>query len=349
MRHRIAFVLALVLWAAAAGLARADPTDDFVREQMKRQNIPGLSLAVLKNGVIVKAAGYGVADRARQTPATPETVYKIASVSKQFIATGIMLLVQEGTIGLDGSVRTYLTDAPDAWRPITIRHLLAHTAGLVREAPGFDPGSAQSDADILRTAYALPLRFTPGERWEYSNAGYYALAEVIRIAAGRPWAEYLADRVFAPSGMLATRTTTVDEAVANRARGYSDNDRLLDAADWPAVRPSGAFLSTVLDLARWDAILYTDRILTASSRRQMWTPIALNDGRSHPYGFGWQLGTGQRRLVYHGGGMPGFQSEFARFVDDGVTVIVLMNLDDADPTMVMMGVAELYLEPPGAR
>jgi CubicO group peptidase (beta-lactamase class C family) len=345
MRHRITFVLALVLWAAAARPAHADPADDFVREQMKRQNIPGLSLAVIRNGVIVKAAGYGVADRTRQTPATPETVYKIASVSKQFIATGIMLLVQEGTIRLDDSVRTYLTDAPDAWRPITIRHLLAHTAGLVREAPGFAPGAAQSDADVLRTAYALPLRFTPGERWEYSNAGYYALAEVMRIAAGRPWAEFLADRVFVPSGMLATRPTTVGEGVANRARGYSDNDRLLDAADWPAVRPSGAFLSTVLDLARWDAILYTDRILTESSRRQMWTPIALNDGQSHPYGFGWQLGSGRRRLVYHGGGMPGFQSEFARFVDDGLSIVVLMNLDDADPMAIMMGVAELYLEP----
>ena len=154
------------------------------------------------------------------------------------------------------------------------------------EAPGFDPRKVQSDADVIRTTYAIPLRFTPGEKYEYSNTGYFALAEIIRKVSGRPWSEYLTDKVFKPSGMNTTYTTNTTEKVPNRAVGYRDNDKLLNAGDWAALRPSGAFLSTVLDLAKWDAVLNTDRILTESTRRQMWTPVTLNDGSSGPYGFG---------------------------------------------------------------
>ena len=131
--------LALVLFLSVTAIARADPTDDFIRAEMKRQNIPGLSLAIVKDGQIIKAAGYGLADRTLKIPATPETVYKIASVSKQFIATGIMLLVQEGRLGVDDPISKYLDGTPAAWKDITIRHLLTHTSGIVRESPGFDP------------------------------------------------------------------------------------------------------------------------------------------------------------------------------------------------------------------
>ena len=171
---------------------------------------------------------------------------------------------------------------------------------------------------------------------------------MIRTVTGKPWGDYLRESVFLPSGMQATRTTTT-EPVANRAAGYSDNDRLADAVDWPAVRPSGAFMSTVLDLAKWDAMLYTDRILREATRREMWTPATLNDGRTSSYGLGWELATAQgRRLVHHGGGLPGFQSEFARYVDDGLSVVVLINLDDADVEHIALGVAALHLPAPMA-
>ena len=163
---------------AATETGRADQIDDFIKAEMQRQRIPGLSLVVAKDGEIIKAAGYGVADRNLKTPATPDTVYKIASVSKQFIAAGIMLLVQDGRIGLDDSIGKYLEGVPAAWQAITIRHLLTHTSGLLRESPGFDPFKVQSDADLIRIAYSVPLRFVPGERWEYGNVGYYVLAEI---------------------------------------------------------------------------------------------------------------------------------------------------------------------------
>ena len=343
----------LLLLAATVGaqaspaIAQSDRVDEMVRAEMRRQNIPGLSLAVLRDGRIIKAEGYGVANRALGTPATAQTVYKIASVSKQFIATGIMLLVQERRLGLDDPIGKFVDGAPATWNRITIRHLLAHTSGLVREAPGFDARRLQRDADVIRTAYSLPLSFAPGEKWEYSNLGYFALAEVIRRVTGRPWDEYITEKIFAASGMTATRTTSSRDSVPNRAVGYSDNDRLLVAEDSPALRPSGAFLSTVLDLAKWDAVLRTEDVLRDSTRRQMWVPVRLNDGATYPYGFGWQLGSlDGNRMVHHGGGMPGFRAGFARFVDRGLTVIVLMNLDDVDLDAIVRGVAKVYLNDP---
>ena len=192
MRHRHIPLFALVVWLGAADVTRADQADDFIRAEMQRQNIPGLSLVVVKRGEVVKAEGYGLANIKREIPATAHTVYRIASVSKQFIAAGIMVLVQEGRLGLGDSVRQYLEGAPPAWNGITIRHLLTHTSGLVREAPGFDPFKAQSDASTIGTAYPLPLRFAPGEKWEYSNTGYYVLAEIIHTVSGRSWPEYCA-------------------------------------------------------------------------------------------------------------------------------------------------------------
>jgi D-alanyl-D-alanine carboxypeptidase len=239
--RRISF-FAFVLVFAATVAARADKTDDYIKAEMQRQNIPGLSLAVIRNGEIVKAEGYGLANIKLRIPARPETVYKIASVSKQFIATGIMLLVQEGQVGLDDPIGKYLEGTPAAWKGITVRHLLTHTSGIVREAPGFDPSKIQSDADVIRTAYAVPLRFAPGAKWEYGNVGYFALAEIIRKVGGRPWTEYLSEKVFSPSGMNTTHPTNTKESVPNRALGYVDNDNPRDAGDWPALRPSGAFL-----------------------------------------------------------------------------------------------------------
>jgi D-alanyl-D-alanine carboxypeptidase len=343
-RRRIPCFFLVLLLLIAPILARADKTDDFVTAELKRQKIPGLSLAIVKDGKIIKAAGYGVANIKFKTAATPDTVYKIASVSKQFIATGIMLLVQEGRLGLDDPVSIYLEGTPATWKAITIRQLLTHTSGLVREAPGFDPFKIQSDADVIKSAYPLPLRFAPGTKGEYCNLGYFALAEIIRKVSGQPWVEYLSEKVFKPAGMQTTYPTNTKVSLPNMAKGYVDNNKLLDAKDWPALRPSGAFFSTVLDLAKWDAILYTDRILSDSTRQQMWTPVTLNDGTSHPYGFGWELGSFRdRKLIHHGGGMPGFRSEFARFVDDRLTIIFLMNLDDVDRFPILFGLAALYL------
>jgi CubicO group peptidase (beta-lactamase class C family) len=336
----------LTLWLTATLLAQADPIDALIRAEMKRQNIPGLSLAVLKRGAVVKADGYGFSNIRQKTPASPQTVYKIASVSKQFIASAIMRLVQDGQLGVDDPIAKYLAGVPEAWNGITIRHALTHTGGLVREAPGFDPFKVQSDAEVIRTAYAQPLRFAPGEKWEYSNLGYFALGEIIRKVSGQSWPDYVAEKIFKPTGMHSTFPTNTKQRIPTLTLGYVDNDALRDAPDWKALRASGAFLSTVLDLAKWDAMLYSGAVLSEASRRQMWTPVALNDGRPFPYGFGWRLeAIGGHRAVHHSGGMPGARSMFARFPDQGLTIIILTNLDDVDIDAIVVSLTKLLLPP----
>jgi D-alanyl-D-alanine carboxypeptidase len=284
-------------------------------------------------------------------PARSDTVYKIGSVSKQFLAAGIMVLVQDGKIAVNDKVSKHLEGTPAAWQEITLRHLLTHTSGLVREGPGFDPYKVQPDIDVIKTAYPLPLRFAPGANYEYSNLGYYVLAEIIHKVSGKPWDEFLKERVFAPLGMTATRATSVFDVIPNRADGYGWNEeKFTNMENWPAVRPSGAFLSTALDMAKWEAALQTERILKDSSKKEMWTPVRLNDGREYEYGFGWELGdfpngigpTGVP-IIRHEGTIPGFRSAYWRLPNHGITVIVLSNLDRAALDNICAGIAVRYV------
>jgi CubicO group peptidase (beta-lactamase class C family) len=259
-------ICVLVLFLLSVTAVRADKVDNYVLTEMNRQHVPGVSIVVLKNAKVIKLKGYGLSNIELNVPASPETIYKIGSLSKQFIATGIMLLIEDGKISLDDHVSQFLDGTPDSWKPITLRHLLTHTSGIVREAPGFDPLKIQSDVDVIKTAYPLPLRFAPGDKWEYCNVGYFTLAEIIHKVSGKPWPDFLNARVFAPLSMSATRTTTMTDLVANRASGYYwENGKQQNSSIYFALRPSGAFLSNVIDLARWDASLYTEKILKKSS------------------------------------------------------------------------------------
>jgi len=339
MHRKRHFLLSFTLILVAAVAVRADDIDDYVKTVMQSQHIPAVSIAVIKNGSLIKAEGYGLANLEYGITARPDTVFKIGSVSKQFIATGIMLLVQDGRVALDDKLSKYLEGTPSTWQAITLRHLLTHTSGLVREGPGFNPYKLQPDFDVIKTAYPLPLNFKPGEKYEYCNVGYFILAEVIHKVSGKPWGDFLTERVFVPLGMTATRVTSVADIVPNRADGYAWNaGKFQNTENWPAVRPSGAFLSTVLDLAKWEAALLTDQVLKGSNKTEMWTQVVLNDGRKYPYGFGWQLNdwpadsptpTGVP-MIRHGGSMPGFRAGYFRWPSHGLAVVVLTNREGAN-------------------
>ena len=301
--------------------------DEYVKVQMQTLHIPGLSIAVVEKGRLIKAAGYGLANVETDTPATPETVYKIASLSKQFLAAAVMLLVEEGKIGLDDQAGKYLNGSPESWKNITVRHLLTHTSGIVRDPSDYHPYKEQSPAEVIESVYPMPLLFQPGEKWLYSNVGYYVLSEIIGKASGKPWSEFISERLFAPAGMTSTRILTLTAVVPHRASGYEQSDgKMINAENWIAVRPSGAFLSTVLDLAKWDAFTDSRSRLTAASRKQMRTPVSLNDGTSADYGFGWYVDSflGRAR-IHHDGQYPGFRSDYERFENDALSVIVLAN------------------------
>ncbi len=345
MHKKRSLFFALVILVVAFAIAHADKVDDFVKAEMQRQHISGVAIAVVKDGKVIKAEGYGLANVELNIPAKPESVFQIGSVSKQLIAAGILLLMQEGKLSLDDKISKFLDGTPETWKEITVRHLLTHTSGIVREAPGFNPHKIQDDAEVIKTAYPLPLRFAPGEKWEYCNVGYFSLAEIIRKVSGKPWGDYLNEHLFQPLGMNATRTTTTTEIVPNRADGYVWRDgKYRNAEIFFALRPSGAFLSTVLDLAKWDAALYSDQLFKPATREQMWTPVKLNSGVAHPYGFGWELDAvnGHKR-VQHGGSLPGFRATITRYLDDKLTVIVLTNGDNANPGAIALGIAESYI------
>lgn len=355
-QRSIAGIVGLTLGFCTAVVSdtHADEIDDYIAAQMNRQHIPGLSLAVLKHGTAVKMKSYGVDNLTTGTRTTPESVFQIGSISKQFIAAGIVRLSEEGKVSLDDSIRKYLSDAPETWQAITLRHLLTHTSGLVRETPGLQL-KVQSDIEAIRGAYAVPLAFAPGEKWQYSNLGYFALAEVISRAAQIPWPQYLHEKIFAPLGMNATRTTTVDDVIPHRVSGYQwmDTHNHQETPNLPGVRPSGALLSSVFDLAKWDAALSSGTFFSPQQRELMWTPVKLNDGSEKPYGFGWEIGkAGKHRQVKHAGTMLGFRSQILKFPDDGLTIVVLTNATQAVPEKIALGVAALSLpdlKPPSKR
>jgi D-alanyl-D-alanine carboxypeptidase len=342
-------LLVAVLFVSGIGRLRADDLDEFVTGVIRERHIPAVSLAVVKDGRLVRSAGYGVADLEHGVGAVPETVYKLGSVSKQFIAAGIMLLVQDRKLALTDTVGTFLPDAPASWGGISVRHLLTHTSGLVRESPGFQPYTATPDIDVIRAAFTRPLDFKTGDEYRYSNLGYYTLAEIVTRVSGKPWPAFLHERIFSPLGMADTQPTTVADLVPRRARGYVWSDRFTNAEDWTAVRPSAAFLSTVLDMAKWEVALQTDRILTPASKQQMWTRVRLNDGSEYPYGFAWELddfppggfSTGVA-MIRHEGSIPGFRAAYGRLPKQSLAVVVLSNLEGAALDSIVAGVAVHY-------
>jgi CubicO group peptidase (beta-lactamase class C family) len=312
--------------------------DHLIKTAMRRWMIPGLSLAVVRDGELLRATSFGLADRERSRPASVETIYPIASVTKTFVAAAIVLLVEEGALELDRGIMEFVPDLPADWRRITLRHLLAHTSGIkdCYVDAGFWYDTPATAADRIRAVARLPLAFTPGSRWEYSNTGYLLLGEVIARVSGRTYDGFLAERVFGPLGMTRTRRNDPCDPDESRATGYRrrfDWRRFrttlvpVDAPD-PLIAGSadGGLVSTVIDLAAWDIALGAGRVLRPESLRQLWAPTKLTSGRESLFGLGWAVNDlAGRRVVGHSGGDPGFAVCVTRFVDESLTVVLCAN------------------------
>ena len=301
---------------------------------MAARHIPGVAIAIVRDGKVVRSQGYGLADVERSVPVTPQTVFKIGSVSKQLIAAGILLLEEDGKIMLTDSVSRFYAGTPEQWRGITVRHFLTHTSGVLREGPAFRAMEPQADSIVVQSAFAAPLEFATGSKYQYCNVCYFALADIIARVSGRPWDAFIAERVFQPLGM--TSTTTTNRAGEGAAHGYVWKDGAwMPAADYRALRPSGAFSSTVLDLAKWAITLDGDGLLRATTRSAMWSKAPLTNGTTTNYGFGWVLDSADGRArIHHGGSLPGFRAELMRIPADRMTIIVLTNGDEARPVEI---------------
>lgn len=336
--------------------------DAFVQAELTRQRIPGLALVVQQHGKVVYAKGYGVANLAQGLPATTEQRFQIGSISKQFTAAAVLLLVQDGKIGLDEKIGKYLVAMPPEWEAITVRHLLNHTSGMPRDldealfadADSHGPYSADQ---LLALGRTIKPATEAGKVYAYSNIGYELMGLIIEKVTGAFFGNLIEERIFKPLGMTTARILDYKDLSGN-ATGYFIQDNKLQEMPMSRVSPGMQSLfrtgargieMSATDLAKWDASLDTDKILSKASRDQMWAPSALVEKAptyTINYGLGWFLSDfNGHPKVYHTGSMASFRTDYLRFTNDKLTVIVLTNLgeNDANPETISRTIADMYV------
>jgi CubicO group peptidase (beta-lactamase class C family) len=347
---RVITALTFVLLVAANCLGQnsiAAKVDAYIKSEMQKQQIPGVAVGIMRNGKMIVAKGYGFANVEHSVPVTPLTIFQSGSMGKQFTATAIMMLVEEGKLSLNDSIAKYFPGAPQTWEKITVRHLLTHTGGMTDYPSDFDFRRDYTEQEMLERIKLVPLAFQPGEKWSYSNLGYVTLGILINKVSGQFYGDFLRDRVFKPLGMQTARVISEEDIVPHRAAGYRLVRGQLKNQSWVApslnTTADGALYLDLYDMEKWDAALYTEKLLRRASLDQMWTPVKLNNGTTQPYGFGWRLGAAKgHRVVEHGGSWQGFKSQISRYVDDKLTIVVFANSSRADPSKLANGIAEIY-------
>lgn len=346
--------LSLLLLAGVASGQNLDghfgTVESYVKSEMDRQHIPGLALLVARDGKILRAQGFGFSNLEHRVAVKPETIFQSGSIGKQFTATAIMMLVEEGTVDLNDSITKYFHEAPASWKPVTVRHLLSHTGGFTDYPANFNFRKDYSEDELVKMVSAIPLAFPPGTKYSYSNLGYLTLGILIHRVSGEFYGDMLRERIFQPLGMETARIMSETDIIPNRAAGYRLVKGQVKNQDWvsPTLNTTadGSLYFSILDLAKWDAALYTEKVLKRSSLEQMWTPVKLDDGKPNPghYGFGWRIvDVHGHRVIGHAGAWQGFETQISRYVDDKLTVVVLSNLAGADPGKIAEHVAGLYL------
>ena len=332
--------------------ARADQIDEYVAREMRALKLPGLALAVVRNGTVETLRTYGTANLEVGAAVTRDTVFELGSLTKQFTAVAVMMLVEDGKLRLDDSIATHLPEVPGAWRGITIRHLLTHSSGL-REylsVPGLpDRAHALGHREMTGLfATSIPQEFSPGDTWAYSNTGYLLLGDIVERTSGQSYWEFLRARVFAPAGMQSTRSSEPRAVIRHRASGYGWHGGGLE--NRPALSENayaaGSIASTITDMSRWAVALQGDTLLANATRDRIWTPLTTTRGPVPPfsYGFGWVIDQERgRRAVLHSGGTPGFSSAIRHYPDDRLTVVVLANHGDRILDHVPLEIAGMVL------
>jgi CubicO group peptidase (beta-lactamase class C family) len=349
-RVRAAVLCAGLLLATTSARAQdslSDKIDRFVNEEMQRQHVPGIGIAVIQHGQVVKAQGYGLATLELRVPVSTETMFQSGSLGKQFTATAVMLQVEDGKLALSDPLTKFFPDAPPAWRNITVRHLLTHTSGIPDYTEGVvDLRKDYTEDELSKFAFGLPLEFPAGSRWNYSNTGYVLLGIIVHKVSGSFYGDVLATRVFKPLGMTTARVINEADIIPNRAAGYQLENGEVKNQDWVAPKlnttADGSLYFSLRDLIAWDAGVRSHAILKPESWAQILTPVQLTSGKTYPYGFGWFLEErGGKPLQHHSGSWQGFKTQFSRFIGDDLSIVVLANLAQANPTRIADGVAAL--------
>jgi CubicO group peptidase (beta-lactamase class C family) len=321
-----------------------------------RPGAPGASVAVVWRGRHLLHQAFGLSDVAAGTPASVETSYRLASLSKSFTAAAVLVLADEQRLSLDAPVREILPELPAHASGVTLRHLLSHTSGL-RDYEDFVPDTQRvqvTDADVLRLVgdHADALYFAPGSEWRYSNTGYALLALVVERVSGRAFADFLRERLFTPAG-LAHAVAHIEgrDTVHRRAYGHSvrsDSIERTDQSATSAVLGDGGIYASVDEVVRWADVMVRGEnaggVVSAARRREAITPYTLADGTVTTYGFGWfiEQHLGRTRLRHHGE-TRGFTNAISVYPDDSLTIVVLTNRTGSAPWSIVDRLAELVL------
>jgi CubicO group peptidase (beta-lactamase class C family) len=295
---------------------------------LKKSNQDGVfdgAALVARNGQVIFSQGYGFADRSKQTPNTPQTKFRIGSISKQFTALAILMLQAEGKLKVQDKLCTYVVNCPEIFKPVTLHQLLTHASGVPNATQWNQPG------DKMLSKYAK-LSYPPGEMFSYTDIGYNLLGKVIETVSGQSYELFVQQRIFEP---LQLASTGYDHQQADLAKGYATGQGDIPLASPMDYYAAGAIYSTVEDLYRYDQALYTDELLPQAALSAMFSaqmPIPddayygpIYGGQGWSYGYGWHIWPGQPRLILHGGMALGYRAEFRRYPDEKITLILLCN------------------------
>jgi CubicO group peptidase (beta-lactamase class C family) len=347
MQRRILLTLcgALIAATSAAAATRTAQVDQVMRAYQGR--VPGASLCVIRGGRVLLERSYGLADLEQGLPVSASTDFRLASMTKQFTAAAVLLLVQDGRLSLEDPIGRWLPSLPPAPAAATIRQLLTHSGGLVDYEDLIPPDAREQlhDADVLRLlSRENRTYFPPGTAYRYSDSGYSLLSLIVARAAGQDFASFLRQRIFLPLGMHDTLAYESGiSLVPNRAYGYS-----WQAGAWvrtdqsltSAVLGDGGIYSSARDLQRWDAALYGGGPLSEASLRLAFTPAVATDDPNVQYGFGWRI-TGQS--LWHSGETLGFRNVIVRWPRQRFTVLILTNRDDPELYSAALAIARIYV------
>jgi CubicO group peptidase (beta-lactamase class C family) len=317
-------------------------------------NGPGAAVLVEKDGEVLLRKGYGMADLELGVPIAPDMVFRLGSITKQFTAAAVLLLVQEGKLSLDDTVGERLAGYSGPAAPVTLRQLLTHTGGVpsYTDVPDYPTRMREDQTveEMIARFRDKPLDFEPGTGWHYSNSGYFLLGAIIEKVSGESYEDFVERRIFAHLGMARSRYGREAELVPGRVAGYQGAPGSYENAAYLSMTQpyaAGSLLSTVDDLARWDQALGSDELLPAELRELLWTPAPLADGRATGYALGFGVTDYQgHRIVQHGGGINGFVTSMVRIPEAGIFVAVLSNNPAADPGALALAAATRVLGKP---
>ena len=311
----------------------ATPSYEAVLRQAIKDGGAGATAIVVKDGRVVYRGARGLANVEKGVPLQPDSVFRLGSVTKQFTSLAIMMLVEQGKVGLQDPIDKYLPGYPMQGHVITVEHLLTHTSGIqsYTDIPGWMASKVQADLTVQQLVDGFknePMQFAPGTRYRYNNSGYVLLGAIIEKVSGQSYASFVAERIFKPLGMAHSYYGTDEPKIPRRADGYTGGDKPARPLSMTQPYSAGSLLSTVDDLALWDAALNTEKLVKRASLERVWTPYKLADGTTNGYGYGWQMATLRgHRTMEHGGGIFGFSTYVLRLPDDRAYVAVLCNTD----------------------